>query len=389
MTIVPVEAPITEYLHNKAARLRIPLNGTFELTPVCNMNCKMCYVRMSAREQAAIRPLRTAAEWLDLGREAREQGLLYLLLTGGEPFLRPDLQEILSGLHRQGLLISINSNAPRIGRETVGWLRETPPVRINVTLYGASNETYARLCGNPDGFDQAVEGIRLLREAGIAVKLNCSVTPWNKDDLPAIFRFAEEQRLIVQATSYMFPPLRRDAAQVGKNQRFSPEEAAYYAAKIEALSNGEEAYLEHMRCQGAGSLPGDSAEDCMRLNGEEGGRMRCRAGKCSFWVTWDGRLLPCGMLPGDRAPDVFAVGMEKAWRQVVAAADAVRLPAACQECALADQCRACAAMVLTESGDYRTVPEYRCRMAHSYGAESRRLEQELLNKRQVEVTHEK
>lgn len=389
MTIIPVEAPITEYLHTKAAHLRIPLNGTFELTPVCNMNCKMCYVRMSAKEQAAIRPLRTAAEWIGLGREAREQGLLYLLLTGGEPFLRPDLGEILEGLHRLGLIITINSNATLIGRETVRWLKETPPVRVNVTLYGASNGTYARLCGNPDGFDQAVEGIRLLREAGIEVKLNCSVTPWNKEDLPAVFRFAEEQRLIVQATSYMFPPLRRDATQVGRNRRFSPEEAAYYAAKIEALANGEEAYLEHMQSRGTGALPGDSAEDCMRLAGGEGDGMRCRAGKCSFWVTWDGHLLPCGMMPGDTAPDVFAVGVEKAWHQAVAAADAVRLPAACRACALADQCKACAAMVLTESGDYRTVPEYRCRMAHAYGAESRRLERELLDKRQAESTHEK
>ena len=389
MTIVPVEAPITEYLHTKAARLRIPLNGTFELTPVCNMNCKMCYVRMSAKEQEAIRPLRTAAEWLELGREAREQGLLYLLLTGGEPFLRRDFREILEGLHRLGLIISINSNATLIDREAVRWLKETPPVRVNVTLYGASNGTYARLCGNPNGFDQAVEGIRLLREAGIEVKLNCSVTPWNQEDLPAVFRFAQEHRLVMQATSYMFPPLRRDAAQVGRNQRFSPEEAAYYAAKIESLANGEEAYLEHIRSQGAGALPGDSAEDCMRLTGGEGGGMRCRAGKCSFWVTWEGHLLPCGMMPAEAAPDVFAVGMAEAWRQAVSAAEAVRLPFACRDCALADQCRACAAMVLTESGDYCTVPEYRCRMAHAYGEQSRRLERELLARRQSEPTPEK
>lgn len=89
MIAIPVEPPITEYLHAKAARQGIPLSGTFELTPLCNMNCRMCYVRMSREQQEAIRPLRTAAQWLELGRQAKEQGLLYLLLTGGEPFLRP------------------------------------------------------------------------------------------------------------------------------------------------------------------------------------------------------------------------------------------------------------------------------------------------------------
>ena len=138
MIAIPVEPPITEYLHAKAARQGIPLSGTFELTPLCNMNCRMCYVRMSREQQEAIRPLRTAAQWLELGRQAKEQGLLYLLLTGGEPFLRPDFREILAGLHQMGLLISINSNGTLIDESVVRWLKETPPVRINITLYGAS-----------------------------------------------------------------------------------------------------------------------------------------------------------------------------------------------------------------------------------------------------------
>ena len=51
MISIPVEPPITEYLHAKAARQGIPLSGTFELAPLCNMNCRMCYVRMSREQQ--------------------------------------------------------------------------------------------------------------------------------------------------------------------------------------------------------------------------------------------------------------------------------------------------------------------------------------------------
>lgn len=56
MIAIPVEPPITEYLHAKAARQGIPLSGTFELTPLCNMNCRMCYVRMSRGAQEATAP---------------------------------------------------------------------------------------------------------------------------------------------------------------------------------------------------------------------------------------------------------------------------------------------------------------------------------------------
>lgn len=374
MVTIPVEPPITEYLHRKAARLHIPLSGTFELTPVCNMSCRMCYVRMSKAQQEAVHPLRTSEEWLRLGAEAKENGLLYLLLTGGEPFLRPDFREILSGLHQMGFVISINSNGTLIDEETVAWLRETPPVRINLTLYGASDATYERLCGNPQGFTQATRGIRLLREAGISVKINCSITPYNAGDLEAIFDFCRREKLIVQATSYMFPPLRRDAAKVGWNDRFTPREAAYYSAKVEALLNGEDEFLRRMKEKNLDGLASDPGDDCLETQGEG---IRCRAGKCSFWVTWDGKLLPCGMLTDGHAEDVFQVGFQKAWQRAVEAAGAIRLPAKCKNCQMRDQCKACAAMVYTESGNFQTVPEYRCRMAHEYPNACRLLEAEI------------
>lgn len=178
MISIPVEPPITEYLHAKAARQGIPLSGTFELTPLCNMSCRMCYVRMSREQQEAAHPLVRRDAWLDLARQAKEQGLLYLLLTGGEPLLHPDFREILTALHRMGLLVSVNTNGTLIDEEVVQWLRQAPPVRMNVTLYGASDETYDRLCRNPQGFTQATRAIRLLRDAGISVKLNCSLTPY-------------------------------------------------------------------------------------------------------------------------------------------------------------------------------------------------------------------
>lgn len=380
MITTPVEASLTNYLYTRASRNGMPLSGTFELTPCCNMACKMCYVRKTKEEQEKIAPLRTAKEWLELGKTAREQGMLYLLLTGGEPFLRPDFQEILSGLHRMGLLISINSNGTLIDEETVEWLKETPPVRINITLYGASDETYARLCGNPKGFTQTARAIRLLKEAGIQVKINCSVTPYNVDDLEGIYAFAREEGLLVQATSYMFPPLRRDTSMVGQNDRFSPQEAAYQSACILALDLGEDEFLRRVSRDESLAFPQGIEEDCPEIDGEGDG-IRCRAGKCSFWITWDGRMLPCGMFPEGNAQNVFQIGFEKAWKQVHEEALAIRLPAKCSGCTLRDQCKACAAMVMTESGNFHTVPEYRCKMAKAHGAACRQKGQEILDKR--------
>lgn len=383
MIQIPVEPKITEFLHAKAAKNHIPLSGTFELLPVCNMSCRMCYVRMTQEEQQRVSPLHTADEWVKLAGKLKDKGMIYLLLTGGEPFLYPELRRLLEKLQKMGLVISINSNGTLIDESVVAWLKETPPSRINITLYGASDTTYERLCGNPKGFSQVTKAIHLLKEAGITVKLNCSVTPYNANDLEAIFDFARKEQLIIQATSYMFPPMRRDVSMIGKNDRFTSEEAAYYAAKIEMLLNGSEKFLEKMERQDLVRLNGENGEDCFLTeltkgnHDEEGMTMRCRAGKCSFWIAWDGTCMPCGMIPVKGSFNVFERNFDEIWKEIVEQTALIRLPGECKSCPLLEQCRPCAAMVMTESGTYHQIPQYRCKMTQAYPAACRKIETEI------------
>ncbi len=377
MIPIPLEPRMTEYFHTKAASLGVPLSGSFELTPCCNMACKMCYVRMTREEQEAVAPLRTTQEWIELGRAAKEKGMLYLLLTGGEPFLRSDFQQIVRSLHAMGLILTINSNGTLIDEETVAWLKQTPPSRMNITVYGASDETYGRLCGNPKGYTQVTKAIRLLKEAGISVKLNCSLTPYNASDAEAIFAYAKRENLIVQATSYMFPPIRRDETMIGLNDRFTPEEAAYHSAQIVRLMNGDAQFLRQVQ-QDMPPIPTD-AEDC--LGSGEGEGIQCRAGKCSFWVTWTGAFMPCGMMPLQDAPNVFTVGFDSAWEQARSYVQSIRLPAKCAACEAKDNCKACAAMVYTETGNFSTVPQYRCDMTKAYPDACRRVAAEIASGR--------
>ena len=384
MIQIPVEPKLTEYLYRKASRTKTPLSVSFELTPVCNMACRMCYVRMDKKQQESIAPLRSASEWLAIAEQARTHGLLYILLTGGEPFTHPEFREILSGLHERGFIVSINTNGTMIDESVVEWLKLTPPSRINLTLYGSSDETYARLCGKADGFTRVSSAIGLLQDAGIPVKINVSLTPYNADDLEGIFAFCKERRLLISATSYMFPPLRRDNTCIGYNDRFSPEEAAYYAAKIESLLNGEKAFLKRAEEGNFAELAAAVDDDCEHDCAGEGDGIRCRAGKCSGWVMWDGKFVACGMIPDDYAPNVFDVGYMNAWKIITEKTDEIRLPAACRSCDLRDTCKACAAMVYTESGDYHTVPKYRCRMAHAYPGQVLRIAEEIKSKKQNE-----
>ena len=127
-------------------------------------------------------------------------------------------------------------------------------------------------------------------------------------------------------------------------------------------------------------LTGELGEDCPDLPAEGDG-IRCRAGKCSFWITWQGQIMPCGMFPAEGAPNVFETDFMAAWQQVRQSAAAVRLPKECSACELKNECRNCAAMTYTETGVFGQVPRYRCQMAAAYYDACRRLEREIRERR--------
>ena len=179
------EPGLSTYLHDRACRTGTALAVNFELTARCNFNCKMCYVHLTAEEQQRRGRELTADQWLAIAEEARSRGMLFLLLTGGEPLIRTDFRYLLTELKKMGLLVSVNSNGSLIDRDWLDFFRHEPPFRFNITLYGGSEETYERLCGRPM-FGRVTENIRALRQLGIGVKLNASMTPYNVADMEAM-----------------------------------------------------------------------------------------------------------------------------------------------------------------------------------------------------------
>lgn len=353
---------VRRYFYQKAARERIPISGTFELTPRCNMNCAMCYIRMSEKELCRHGRERTADEWIDLGRQCADAGMLFLLLTGGEPFLRKDFRRIYTELKKMGLLITINTNATLLDEDTVSWLASDAPARVNVTLYGGSNETYHRLCGHPTGYDAAVRGIELLRQAGILVNINSSFTCYNLSDMDAIVRFGQDRGLRVNAATYMFPPVRKEGAvEWNADVRFTPEEAGAARAKADLLLLPPHLWERKLRC--IHEIHED--EECQRTLDE---KMGCMAGKAAFWVTWDWRMTPCGMMnsPVVRLEDT---GFRQGWETIMEQTDLLRLPAECGKCSMRPACMICGALSTAETGQCHGKPDYLCRLTKSYLSE--------------------
>lgn len=354
--ITQTEPYFSTYIHAKGRKLGLPITGNFELTARCNFNCPMCYVHLSNEQVAAQGGELTAKQWLDLAESAKNKGMLFALLTGGEPLVRKDFFEIYDGMRQMGLLITINSNGSMLKGKILERFLEAPPLRFNISLYGGSNETYSNMCGLPV-YDDVKENIRTLRQAGINVSLNLSITPFNRHDLPKIYADAVELDVNVRASSYMYPPIRVHDNQYGCGNRLSAEESAACSVLWNQLRLSEEEFAA--RADRMENLIFQNTDGCP-VEDEEG--IQCRAGVTSFWIAWNGTMMPCGMMTTPVAHPL-EVGFNAAWEQIRNQAAQIRTPGKCIGCNYRELCGACAAVRYTETGRFDAVPEYMCRRA--------------------------
>ena len=339
----------------QAKQSHTPVNGSIELLPLCNMNCDMCYVRLSREEMERQGRLRTAEEWLEIGRQMKDAGVLFLLLTGGEPLLYPDFRELYLGLRRLGMILTINTNGTLVDEEWAAFFGKYKPRRVNITLYGADEKAYADLCHYPGGFARTISGIRLLQKYGVDVKVGGSLARANRGDLDRILEIGEQMDVPVRVDTYMMPAARERELPFAMQSRLKPEEAAQ--ARVRALKRemGAELFGQYAAESVGRAEHPEPAE-------EKPGQMACMAGQCSFTINWQGEMRPCVIL-GKPAIPVFESGFQNAWKKLMEETGNIRLSARCSVCHLRHLCRTCAASALLEAGSYEAVPEYMCRYA--------------------------
>jgi radical SAM protein with 4Fe4S-binding SPASM domain len=360
------------YLHSKACAAGVPASATFELTSRCNFNCKMCYVH-NQNSAACKAQEKSAGWWIDLGKKAAETGVVFLLLTGGEPLLRKDFKEIYTELSKLGFLISINTNGYLVNDEILELFKKNPPTRLNISLYGASDETYQKLTGVP-AFSRVIENIKSLLSMGVDIRLNGSFTSLNAHDSEKIFKISRELGVHIKRTPYMFPQVLVGGKPGENGCRLSPEDAARQRVDWLKLLYTPEEYHKRLKAMvdGVDAFELSRDEEC----GE--GKVKCRAGKSSCWVNYKGEMCFCGIAGHPFSID--ELGFKGAWNEVRKFSDSIRTPAKCENCKYQPVCSVCAAACYTETGSFSGVPEYVCRMtegiANLMQIETERLEAE-------------
>lgn len=335
-----------ERLHNNAVAKRIPISGSFELTFRCNLHCAHCYCNLPPNDQNAIEKELTTKEVFNILDQTAEAGCLWLLITGGEPLLREDFLEIYAYAKTKGFIITLFTNGTLITPEIANYLKEWPPVKVEITLYGVTSGTHEKVTGIPDSYKRSQRGIDLLLERGIPLGLKTIAMTLNKDEIWQIGEYAEEL-----GAEFRFDPIlnpRLDGSKTPCDFRLSPEEVVKLDLADEAKSEGWREFCK--------KFVGPSQSDNLFV---------CGAGVSMFHIDPYGRISACEMVRFQNY-DLSRGSFEEGWYQAIPEFLTLKPKGnyPCGKCDLISLCGQCPGWAWLENANIEGPVEYLCQIAH-------------------------
>lgn len=168
---------ISDEAYDSLTKNHQPYVATFELTPKCNFRCIHCYLGT----HRDINDTLTYNDVIHILDELKIAGVIQLALTGGECTLRKDFVDIYKYAKKNGFVVTVFSNASNITEEIVEVFKEYPPFSVEISLYGASDNTYEIITG-VRCFDKVIENLNRLHREGINLSIKAPLMKQNIHD---------------------------------------------------------------------------------------------------------------------------------------------------------------------------------------------------------------
>jgi radical SAM protein with 4Fe4S-binding SPASM domain len=336
-------------LHERFEGRRVPVEVSIEVTHRCPLECQHCYNNLPMSDSNARKEELTFEEHIRLLDELVDLGCLWLLYTGGEIFARKDFLDIYTEAKKRGFLVTLFTNGTMITPRVADHLVKYRPFNIEITLYGASRETYEALTRIPGSFDRCMRGISLLLERGLPLKLKTVPTSVNVHEVYEMKRFAEQDL----GVEFKFDPLvnpRTDCSQSPLAVRLTPEQAVALEFR-DPFRRSE--YLRLVESELAGNLPVSSK------------RYTCGGGQNGCAIDPKGKMTICVLSHRD-GYDIRSGSFQQGWEgrlKEIRATETTR-ETICTNCRIRTLCSMCAANGELEAGDPEKPVDFLCQIAH-------------------------
>ncbi len=173
-------------MNAKAHELGISLSAHVDLTYRCNERCIHCYLPHDDRGELS------TAEVKDLFDQLAAAGVFFLTISGGEPFLRTDLFELLAHARALTFNVKLKTNGILIGEEEVARLRKLGIETVQISIYSHRPEVHDKITAVKGSLERSLAAIRFLRASGLKVTIAHVIMQINRHDHQGVRALADE-----------------------------------------------------------------------------------------------------------------------------------------------------------------------------------------------------
>lgn len=319
---------------------------SWNLTRVCNLACGHCYLDAVQRKNQATNELSTEEALAVLGDLGGFADGAMIVLTGGEPLLRRDLERLVAAASAQGLMPVIGTNGTLLDATRARSLRESGAVGVGISIDSVRPEFHDRLRGQAGAWKRSMAGIVAAREAGLAVQVQMSLFRDNLADIVDVADLAEANGALA-LNLFFLVCTGRGVSQTDLSEE-EYETALDFILRLQARRKN---LMVRARCapylrRMAGLHAGETRDGYAEWSGA------CLAGRSYFRITPEGDVTPCPYIP-QAVGNIRTADASILWTE----ADAFRrlrreMPQGkCGQCDYRLSCGGCRARAFAASGD--------------------------------------
>jgi radical SAM protein with 4Fe4S-binding SPASM domain len=335
------------FLHQFIKRVteeRIPLSGTIDLTYRCNLRCIHCYLDPNGNKNGNNHQEMDTSQVMNILDEITSAGCLYLLMTGGEPLLRRDFPEIYQHAKELGLLVTVFTNGTLISQKTLDLFEDMPPKAIEISLYGATAETYEGITGVSGSYERCMEGIHKLLYCGQKLRLKTILMTANQHEFYEMEKMARDFGVPFRFDAAIFPRFNGDRSPI--ELRVSPEDAIEKEFSEPERSHEWKEYYDHFR-----TIPSSNYV------------YECGAGLTYFHIDAYGNLQPCLMSINHKIP-ILGGRFLSGWQNELPGIREIKMKAdqSCYDCPKRILCGYCPPFFELENASETSNSEFLCSM---------------------------